>query len=54
MRLLRTFPPLDAPRLIRRVQELVPLVPDELWELLVRHPHDPATYDVICGGSAGV
>ncbi|KAF9900821.1 hypothetical protein EC991_006880, partial [Linnemannia zychae] len=41
MKLLRIFPDLDADKVIRETIRMVKLLPDELYDLLVRHPYDP-------------
>lgn len=40
MRLLRTFPPLDALQIIGIAVTLVRDIPAELYDELVRHPYD--------------
>ncbi|VVT54433.1 uncharacterized protein SAPINGB_P004073 [Magnusiomyces paraingens] len=42
MTLLRNFPPLQAQEIIKLAISFVPLLPDWLYDLLVRHPFDPA------------
>ncbi|KAG0229871.1 hypothetical protein BGW41_002860 [Actinomortierella wolfii] len=40
MKLLRIFPDLDAPKIIAKTMEIIRLVPDPLYDMLVRHPYD--------------
>lgn len=40
MRLLRTFPPLDALQVIGIAVTLVRDIPSELYDELVRHPYE--------------
>ncbi|KAF9180527.1 hypothetical protein BGZ51_006116 [Haplosporangium sp. Z 767] len=47
MKLLRIFPDLDADKIIRETIRMVKLLPDELYDLLVRHPYDPTVADQI-------
>lgn len=47
MKLLRIFPDLDANKIIRETIRMVKLLPDDLYDLLVRHPYDPAVADQI-------
>ncbi|GJJ78861.1 cell cycle arrest protein BUB2 [Entomortierella parvispora] len=47
MRLLRIFPDLDADRIIGETIRMVKLLPDELYDLLVRHPYDPSVVEQI-------
>ncbi|KAF9981428.1 hypothetical protein BGZ75_007296 [Mortierella antarctica] len=47
MKLLRIFPDLDADKIIRETIRMVKLLPDDLYDLLVRHPYDPAVADQI-------
>ncbi|KAF9950401.1 hypothetical protein BGZ72_007952 [Mortierella alpina] len=47
MKLLRIFPDLDADKIIRETIRMVKLLPDDLYDLLVRHPYDPAVAEQI-------
>ncbi|KAG0198518.1 hypothetical protein BGX28_008038 [Mortierella sp. GBA30] len=47
MKLLRILPDLDAELIIRETVRMVKLLPDELYDLLVRHPYDPTVADQI-------
>lgn len=47
MKLLRTFPPLDAAAILNRAKSLVCMLPDELYDILVRHPFDPSIVEVL-------
>ncbi|KAG0054154.1 hypothetical protein BGZ83_011850 [Gryganskiella cystojenkinii] len=47
MKLLRIFPDLDADRIIGETIRMIRLLPDELYDLLVRHPYDPSVADQI-------
>ncbi|KAF9952224.1 hypothetical protein BGZ70_000692, partial [Mortierella alpina] len=47
MKLLRIFPDLDTDKIIRETIRMVKLLPDDLYDLLVRHPYDPAVADQI-------
>ncbi|KAG0060592.1 hypothetical protein BGZ90_003965 [Linnemannia elongata] len=47
MKLLRIFPDLDADKVIRETIRMVKLLPDELYDLLVRHPYDPTVAEKI-------
>ncbi|KAF9567448.1 hypothetical protein EC968_003248 [Mortierella alpina] len=47
MKLLRIFPDLDADKIIGETIRIVKLLPDDLYDLLVRHPYDPAVADQI-------
>ncbi|KAF9167244.1 hypothetical protein DFQ26_005203 [Actinomortierella ambigua] len=42
MKLLRVFPNLDAPKIIAKTMEIIRLIPDPLYDMLVRHPFDPS------------
>jgi cell cycle arrest protein BUB2 len=43
----RNFPPLNADKIIRETIRMVKLLPDELYDLLVRHPYDPTVAEQI-------
>ncbi|KAK7202580.1 rab-GTPase-TBC domain-containing protein [Myxozyma melibiosi] len=47
MALLRTFPPLQAKKVITLAVSFVPQLPDELYDLLVRHPYDEGAAEKI-------
>ncbi|KAG0342017.1 hypothetical protein BG004_005783, partial [Podila humilis] len=47
MKLLRIFPDLDADKIISETIKMVKLLPDELYDLLVRHPYDPSVAEQI-------
>jgi len=47
MKLLRIFPDLDADRIIGETIRMIKLLPDELYDLLVRHPYDPSVAEQI-------
>ncbi|KAG0093844.1 hypothetical protein BGZ92_001085 [Podila epicladia] len=47
MKLLRIFPDLDADKIIGETIKMVKLLPDELYDLLVRHPYDPSVAEQI-------
>ncbi|KAG0252974.1 hypothetical protein BG011_006626 [Mortierella polycephala] len=47
MKLLRIFPDLDADKIIHETIRMVKLLPDELYDLLVRHPYDPTVAEQI-------
>lgn len=47
MKQLRTLPDLDAAKIINITLGLIPLLPEDLYDLLVRHPFDPMIYDDI-------
>ncbi len=47
MKILRTLPDLEAQQIIRTTMDLVPQLPDDLYDLLVRHPTDPTILDVV-------
>ncbi|KAI9100553.1 bub2 protein [Phlyctochytrium arcticum] len=49
MRLLRKFPPLDAKKLIKIARSLVFKLPEDIYDLLARHPFDAGVYDIIMG-----
>ncbi|KAI8907766.1 rab-GTPase-TBC domain-containing protein, partial [Powellomyces hirtus] len=49
MKLLRTFPELDARQVIHQTLALIPRLPEDLYDVLVRHPFDAGVYDVIMG-----
>ncbi|KAJ3284634.1 hypothetical protein HK104_009835 [Borealophlyctis nickersoniae] len=47
MKILRTLPELDAREVIAVTLTLVPVLPETLYDMLVRHPYDPMIYDAI-------
>ncbi|KAG0304532.1 hypothetical protein BGZ98_005418 [Dissophora globulifera] len=47
MKLLRIFPDLEADKIIRETIRMVKLLPDELYDLLVRHPYDSTVAEQI-------
>ncbi|KAK9383300.1 rab-GTPase-TBC domain-containing protein [Kockiozyma suomiensis] len=47
MSLLRTFPLLQAKKIITLAVSFVPQLPDELYDLLVRHPYDESAAEQI-------
>ena len=47
MALLREIRILDASEIIEKTVELVKACPDELYDLLVRHPYDAGVYESI-------
>ncbi|KAK9458264.1 rab-GTPase-TBC domain-containing protein [Dipodascopsis uninucleata] len=47
MQLLRTFPPLQAKKVITLAVSFVPKLPEELYNLLVRHTYDESVTDKI-------
>ncbi|KAG0015084.1 hypothetical protein BGZ81_011850, partial [Podila clonocystis] len=47
MKLLRIFPDLDADKIIGETIKMVKLLPDKLYDLLVRHPYDPSVAEQI-------
>ncbi|KAF8965522.1 hypothetical protein BGZ46_000574, partial [Entomortierella lignicola] len=47
MKLLRRFPDLNANKIIYHTMRMVKLLPDELYDLLVRHPYDPMVAEQI-------
>jgi cell cycle arrest protein BUB2 len=47
MKQLRILPDLDAAKIINITLGLIPLLPEDLYDLLVRHPFDPMIYDDI-------
>ncbi|KAG0318332.1 hypothetical protein BGZ99_005733 [Dissophora globulifera] len=47
MKLLRIFPELEADKIIRETIRMVKLLPDELYDLLVRHPYDSTVAEQI-------
>ncbi|KAF8936297.1 hypothetical protein BGZ58_004362 [Dissophora ornata] len=47
MKLLRIFPDLEADKIICETIRMVKLLPDELYDLLVRHPYDPTVAEQI-------
>ncbi|KAG0361057.1 hypothetical protein BG005_009281 [Podila minutissima] len=47
MKRLRIFPDLDADKIIGETIKMVKLLPDELYDLLVRHPYDPSVAEQI-------
>ncbi|KAJ3153468.1 hypothetical protein HDU89_000493 [Geranomyces variabilis] len=53
MKLLRTFPDLDARLVIKETLGLVSRLPEDLYDMLVRHPFDAAVYDIVMQGDEG-
>ncbi|KAJ3158773.1 hypothetical protein HDU86_002453 [Geranomyces michiganensis] len=53
MKLLRTFPDLDARLIIKETLGLVSRLPEDLYDMLVRHPFDAAVYDIVMQGDEG-
>ncbi|KAI8827221.1 rab-GTPase-TBC domain-containing protein [Fimicolochytrium jonesii] len=49
MKLLRTFPEIDAKRVVQVTVGLVARLPEDLYDMLVRHPFDAGIYDVVMG-----
>ena len=47
MKLLRSFPELRAKETIAMTMSLIPMLPEDLYDMLVRHPYDPMIYDII-------
>lgn len=47
MKLLRQLPELNAKKIISLTLELMPNIPEDLYDMLVRHPFDPTIFDVI-------
>ncbi|KAJ3089420.1 hypothetical protein HK102_006437 [Quaeritorhiza haematococci] len=47
MRLLRNFPDLNTRAIIPVTLSLIPQLPEDLYDMLVRHPFDPMVYDLI-------
>ncbi|KAF9400014.1 hypothetical protein BGZ94_005558, partial [Podila epigama] len=47
MKRLRIFPDLNADKIINETIRMVKLLPDELYDLLVRHPYDPSVAEQI-------
>ncbi|KAF9577481.1 hypothetical protein BGW38_007279, partial [Lunasporangiospora selenospora] len=47
MKMLRIFPELKAVKIIRETIRMIKLLPDGLYDLLVRHPYDPTVADQI-------
>ncbi|KAI8807707.1 rab-GTPase-TBC domain-containing protein, partial [Cladochytrium replicatum] len=47
MKLLRRFPPLRARAVIDKTVELIAQIPDDLYDMLVRHAYDPTIYDLL-------
>ena len=47
MRLLRTLPDLKAKKIIEDTLRLIPLLHEDLYDMLVRHPFDPTIHDVV-------
>ncbi|KAJ3014337.1 hypothetical protein HKX48_005213 [Thoreauomyces humboldtii] len=52
MKLLRTFPELRPRQVIQQTLALVPRLPEDLYDMLVRHPFDAGVYDVVMGDDA--
>ena len=47
MKLLRSFPELKAKETISLTMTLIPMLPEDLYDLLVRHPYDPMILDIL-------
>ncbi|KAI8832201.1 rab-GTPase-TBC domain-containing protein [Chytridium lagenaria] len=47
IKLLRTLPDLHAKPIVTMALSLIPLLPDSLYDMLVRHPFDPMINDFI-------
>ncbi len=47
MKLLRNFPDLNAKEIIQIVLQLIPQLPEDLYDNLVRHSFDPIVCDMI-------
>lgn len=47
MKILRTFPTLNAREVIERVKVLVKLLPEDVYDTLARHPFDPVICDIL-------
>eukprot|EP00842_Homolaphlyctis_polyrhiza_P000077 jgi/Hompol1/106/HPOL_002019-RA len=47
MRLLRSFPELNAHKIIASATTLVPRLPEDLYDMLVRHTFDPIVCDML-------
>ncbi len=45
MKLLRTFPDLDASSIIQITLSLIPQIPEDMYDMLVRHPFDPFVFE---------
>ncbi|KAL2918160.1 CDC16 protein [Polyrhizophydium stewartii] len=47
MKLLRSFPDLDAGTILATTQTLIPRLPEDLYDMLVRHTFDPIVCDML-------
>jgi cell cycle arrest protein BUB2 len=47
MKLLRTLPDLQAKKIIQVTLTLIPQLPEDLYDMLVRHPFDPFVHDIL-------
>ncbi|KAI8930262.1 rab-GTPase-TBC domain-containing protein [Entophlyctis helioformis] len=47
MRMLRSFPELDARKIVSTTTALIPRLPEDLYDLLVRHTFDPIVCDML-------
>ncbi|KAF9973228.1 hypothetical protein BGZ73_003566 [Actinomortierella ambigua] len=47
MKILRVFPNLDAAKIIAKTMEIIRLIPDPLYDMLVRHPYDPSVAEQV-------
>ena len=47
MKILRTLPELNAKKIIQITLDLLPNLPEDLYDMLVRHPFDPTIFDVV-------
>jgi cell cycle arrest protein BUB2 len=45
------MPELQAKHVIEKTMELVKLISEDLYDLLVRHTYDPSVYDALCNDS---
>lgn len=49
MKILRQFPELNAQEVIQKTLGLVPRLPEDLYDMLVRHPFDATVYELVMG-----
>ena len=47
MKLLRSLPVLDARKIIDTTLKLIPLLQEDLYDLLARHTYDPTVCDIL-------
>ncbi|EGF83330.1 hypothetical protein BATDEDRAFT_8123, partial [Batrachochytrium dendrobatidis JAM81] len=47
MKLLRSFPELNAQSIIATAKTLIPLIPEDLYDMLVRHTFDPIVCEML-------